>query len=109
MHADTATPTLIYATLEPGDPAPWFYQRSYSNPRYAFHTAAGRYVVLCFFASAGDPQGSAALEAVQANRQCFDDTRASFFGSALIRPTRRRDVCATAFRVFVFSGTSTAR
>src|SRR5439155_7025515 len=83
MHADTATPTLIYATLEAGDPAPWFHQLSYSNPRYAFHTAAGRYIVLCFFASAADPDGSAALEAVQANRQCFDDTRASFFGVSL--------------------------
>jgi peroxiredoxin/predicted 2-oxoglutarate/Fe(II)-dependent dioxygenase YbiX len=83
MNADIATPTLTYATLEPGDPAPGFYQRSYSNPRYAFHTAGGRYVVLCFFASAADPQGSAALEAVQANRQCFDDTRACFFGVSL--------------------------
>jgi peroxiredoxin/predicted 2-oxoglutarate/Fe(II)-dependent dioxygenase YbiX len=83
MHADTATPTLIYATLEPGDSAPWFHQRSYSTPRFAFDTAAGRYIVLCFFGSAADPQGSAALEAVQANRQCFDDTRACFFGVSL--------------------------
>jgi peroxiredoxin len=74
---------LTYVTLEPGDPAPWFYQRSYGNPRYAFHTAAGRYIVLCFFASAAHPDGSAALGAVQANRQCFDDTRASFFGVSL--------------------------
>jgi predicted 2-oxoglutarate/Fe(II)-dependent dioxygenase YbiX/peroxiredoxin len=83
MHANIATPKLTYATLEPGDPAPWFFQRSYGNPRYAFHTIGGRYVVLCFFASAADPQGSAALEAVQANRQCFDDTRACFFGVSL--------------------------
>jgi peroxiredoxin/predicted 2-oxoglutarate/Fe(II)-dependent dioxygenase YbiX len=83
MHADAAATTLTYATLEPGDPAPWFWQRSASNPRFAFHTVAGRYIVLCFFASATDPQSRAALDTVQANRQFFDDSRASFFGVSL--------------------------
>ena len=34
-----------------GDPAPWFVCRSSNNPAYHFDTAAGRYLVLCFFAS----------------------------------------------------------
>jgi hypothetical protein len=41
--------------LAPGDPAPWFKQRSFANPSYTFDTAAGRYIVLCFFGSAADP------------------------------------------------------
>jgi peroxiredoxin len=70
----------LYAGLLPGDPAPWFRQRSPSNPNYAFDTTAGRYVVLCFFGSAGDAAGRAAIDAVLANRGHFDDVRACFFG-----------------------------
>jgi predicted 2-oxoglutarate/Fe(II)-dependent dioxygenase YbiX/peroxiredoxin len=72
-----------YAVLAPGDPAPWFHQRSTANPRYAFDTAAGRYVVLCFLASAAGGEGRAALDAVAANRRVFDDVRACFFGVTL--------------------------
>ncbi|MER2266937.1 2OG-Fe(II) oxygenase family protein [Methylobacterium oxalidis] len=72
-----------YAQLLPGDPAPWFHQRSSGNPRYAFDTVAGRYVVLCFYGSAGDAQAQQALAAVAANRQHFDDQRASFFGVSI--------------------------
>ena len=45
------------STIMPGDPAPWFHQRSTDNPSYAFDTVAGRYVVLCFFGTAGDAAG----------------------------------------------------
>ncbi len=72
-----------YATLAPGDPAPWFRQRSTSNPSYSFDTVAGRYVVLCFFGSAADPAAQAALRAVQAHRALFDDVRACFFGVSI--------------------------
>lgn len=78
-----ARPEAAYASLAPGDPAPWFHQRSASNPRYAFNTAAGRYIVLCFYGSAADPVGRAALAAVVAGRQPFDDVRASFFGVSM--------------------------
>ena len=83
--AATASPTAaarpdVYAALALGDPAPWFHQRSASNPRYAFHTAAGSYIVLCFYGSAADPVGRSALGAVLANRRQFDDVRACFFG-----------------------------
>jgi peroxiredoxin len=83
MQTESFIPVPAYVTLAPGDPAPWFHQRSTSNPNYAFDTAAGRYVVLCFFASAADASGRAALEAMLANRQYFDDTRACFFGVSL--------------------------
>jgi peroxiredoxin/predicted 2-oxoglutarate/Fe(II)-dependent dioxygenase YbiX len=76
-------PSSTYINLEPGDPAPWFRQRSTTNPAYNFNTVAGRYVVLCFFGSAADPRGRAALAAVQANRTLFDDQRACFFGVSI--------------------------
>jgi predicted 2-oxoglutarate/Fe(II)-dependent dioxygenase YbiX/peroxiredoxin len=72
-----------YRALAPGDPAPWFRQRSGSNPRYTFDTSAGRYIVLCFYDSAADAQGQAALAATAANRGHFDDVRACFFGVSL--------------------------
>lgn len=72
-----------YVVLGPGDPAPWFQQRSTSNPRYVFDTAAGRWIVLCFFGTAGDPVGKAALDAVARNRALFDDEKACFFGISL--------------------------
>jgi peroxiredoxin len=67
-------------TILAGDPAPTFFQRTPANPRYAFDTAAGRYIVLCFFGSALDTQTSAALAAVLARTDLFDDERACFFG-----------------------------
>jgi peroxiredoxin/predicted 2-oxoglutarate/Fe(II)-dependent dioxygenase YbiX len=69
-----------YASLMPGDPAPWFHQRSFANPNYAFDTAAGRYIVLCFFASAADVQVRNNLLLIHRQTQVFDDTKASFFG-----------------------------
>lgn len=66
--------------LSPGDPAPAFYQRTPANPRYAFDTAAGRYLVLCFFGSAKDAQSKAALAAAFARGDLFDDQHACFFG-----------------------------
>lgn len=69
-----------YAVLLPGDPAPWFNQRSMSNPRFAFNSVGGRYIVLCFFGSAADARGRAAIDAVIARRAIFDDTNICFFG-----------------------------
>lgn len=71
---------MKYAVLTPGDPAPWFRQRAYGNPNYVFDTAAGRYIVLCFFASAADPHSAAALAAVRKRGKFFDDVTAAFFG-----------------------------
>jgi len=72
-----------YAQILPGDPAPWFRARTAANPSYAFDSAGGRYLVLCFFGSAGDPQGAAAVAAARARPELFDDVHASFFGVSL--------------------------
>ena len=69
-----------FRNLVRGDPAPWFRQRSAAQPNYSFDTVAGRYIVLCFFASAADARAQAALAAVLAAPQVFDDAHASFFG-----------------------------
>jgi predicted 2-oxoglutarate/Fe(II)-dependent dioxygenase YbiX/peroxiredoxin len=87
--AETSTENR-YIALAPGDPAPWFHQRSTTNPRYVFDTAAGRYIVLCFFVSAGTPEAQAAIEAVEANRRFFDDENACFFGVTLDPADERR-------------------
>jgi len=66
--------------LQPGEPAPWFRQRSTSNPNYAFDTVGGRYVVLCFHHSAGDAAGREMLRIVEERRTLFDDDTVAFFG-----------------------------
>ena len=71
--------SATYVNLMAGDPAPWFAQRSGSNPRFVFDTAAGRYLVLCFGASAGDAHAQAALKAARSRTRFFDDQMASFF------------------------------
>lgn len=72
-----------HVRLLPGDPAPWFHQRTITNPNYAFDTAAGRYIVLCFFGSAADAHAGQALDAARALEHVFDDVTASFFGVSL--------------------------
>lgn len=66
--------------LQVGEPAPWFHAKSNVNPRFAFDSMAGRYVVLSFFASAGDPQSRQMLSALESVRFLFDDQAACFFG-----------------------------
>ena len=64
----------------PGDPFPWFTLPSVDNPRYAFHSVAGRYVLLAFLGSSRQPVAQAALAAIAANRALFDDDTACVFG-----------------------------
>lgn len=66
--------------LAPGDAAPSFTQRTLSNPRYVFDSAAGRYLVLCFFGTGANDHAQAALDAAHRRPDIFDDDRASFFG-----------------------------
>lgn len=68
------------STLRPGDPAPWFTLPSTDNPAYAFHSVAGRYVLMAFLGSATRPGTAAALRAVGSRRGLFDDEAACFFG-----------------------------
>jgi hypothetical protein len=41
--------------LEPGDPVPLFVAPTAQRADFRFDTVAGRYIVLSFFGSAGDP------------------------------------------------------
>lgn len=69
-----------FANVLKGDPAPWFRQRAFSNPNFAFDTVGGRYIVLCFYVTASDAHGQAALRAMTELNDVFDDVQASFFG-----------------------------
>src|SRR6056297_1012182 len=71
------------AFLTPGDPAPNFIQRSVSNPSYSFDSAAGRYLVLCFFGSAADAHAQAAFKVAYSRPDIFNDDRACFFGVSI--------------------------
>ena len=66
--------------LLPGDPAPFFRQRTQSNPKFVFDSTAGRYIVLCFFGTAADDAGKAAIKAVGQRPDLFNDDKACFFG-----------------------------
>ena len=71
-----------YRNLLPGEPAPWFTARATTGKDFAFHTAGGRYLVLCFFASA-DARGSEAIQAALECPEIFNDSIASFFGISI--------------------------
>ena len=68
-----------YINILPGDTAPWFAQRSTSNPRYVFDTAAGRYLVLCLLGSAGDAHAKEAIATAKSMSRFFNDETASCF------------------------------
>lgn len=63
--------------LDCGEPAPWFRVRADCNPRFQFHTVAGRTVVLFFLDSAARADSRAALDALLARASVFDGERAA--------------------------------
>jgi peroxiredoxin/predicted 2-oxoglutarate/Fe(II)-dependent dioxygenase YbiX len=63
-----------------GEPAPWFDVATDINPRFAFDTVAGRYVVLSFLGSASDPYSDQLLKAIGRNQDRFTGVNACFFG-----------------------------
>lgn len=65
--------TLRTTPLTLGEPVPWFVCRSSTDPSYPFGNGAGRYVVLCFFGSAGDADSQALLAAIETQRALFND------------------------------------
>jgi len=71
-----------------GEPAPWFVARSTSNPRFSFHTIAGRYVALCFAGSAGHPLVAAALAEAAPDQvwECSHLGGDRFAGNVLVLP-----------------------
>jgi peroxiredoxin/predicted 2-oxoglutarate/Fe(II)-dependent dioxygenase YbiX len=66
--------------LTVGEPAPWFVAPTTSQPQFHFHIAAGRYIVLCFFGSAGAERGRRVLSDFLEQRRLFDDENCCFFG-----------------------------
>ncbi len=76
--------------LTPGDLAPAFRAPTPTNPRYVFNSAAGRYIALAFLPAKEDKVCHAALAAVRARRELFDDVTRAFFG-VVADPTRAAD------------------
>lgn len=72
-----------YHRLDVGDPAPWFTQRTAQNPRFVMDVTAGRWIVLAFYGSAGDPAGRAAIDDILIHRHLFDDANISLFGISI--------------------------
>ena len=67
--------------LIPGQPAPWFHAKALGgNDRYAFSSAAGRWMLMLFMGSGADEAPQEALRLLRAHRDMFDDDRACFFG-----------------------------
>src|SRR5262245_10535044 len=62
-----------FKNILPGDLAPWFQARATTREKFAFDTAGGRYLVLCFFATA-DQRGKAAVDVAFAQPELFDPT-----------------------------------
>jgi predicted 2-oxoglutarate/Fe(II)-dependent dioxygenase YbiX/peroxiredoxin len=81
MTSTTGPPQPPFQPLIRGEPAPWFSVPALSgSPNYAFHTVAGRHVLLLFLGSAGLAPTAAALKLVRENRSLFNDRDACFFG-----------------------------
>lgn len=66
-----------------GSPAPVFTGRTRIRADFAFHSVAGRYILLAFLGQGALPMARTALETVIARTALFDDLRASFFGVTL--------------------------
>lgn len=67
-----------------GEAAPWFSCATLDGSNaYMFDTVAGRPILLLFFGSAADETARAALAALQARRDLFDDETAAFFGISI--------------------------
>jgi len=65
----------------PGDTVPKFRLPALSgNPQFSFDTVAGRYILMLFFGSAGQPATTEALALVEREAALFDDVKACFFG-----------------------------
>ena len=75
--------TTRYARILTGDPAPIFEQAGLATPRFSLSSTGGRYLVMCFFASAALEGARAALSAAFARHDLFDGRRAAFLGISI--------------------------
>lgn len=65
------------------EPAPWFVSASSSNPQYHFSSLGGQFVVMTFLGSAKLPLCRQINDAFVANKACFDDMTACWFGISI--------------------------
>src|SRR5262249_37743453 len=82
LNREEACDMPSYRNLLPGEPAPWFTARATTREKFTFHTAGGRYLVLCFFGTA-DARGSEAIKSALESPEIFNDGIASFFGVSI--------------------------
>ena len=68
------------ASLNYGEPVPWFIARTSANERFVFNSVAGRFVVLAFYGSMKSPAAQKLQAAMQGIRPLFDDENLCFFG-----------------------------
>lgn len=78
------------AFLSVGESAPWFVVPATNNPKYHLDAAAGRPIVLCFFASAADALSQRVLEGFLKHRLKFDDEQGCFFGVSVDPEDKRQ-------------------
>ena len=76
--------------LVPGEPAPWFTANSTRNEQFKFDTAAGRYLVLCFFGSGANTASRRVLDDIEKNRRHFTDENVLFCGVSTDPEDQRR-------------------
>lgn len=81
MNKGTVSPKMGVAKYpNPHEPAPDFTAKELGNDSYHFSTVAGRYIVLCFFGSKGNPTTATMLDKILERRDYFNDHQACFFG-----------------------------
>ena len=76
----TGVAGMSFVTLSRGDLFPWAALRDAPGINFGYHTLGGRYIVFCFYASAGDSAAKEAIAALHRHRAAFDDDRMCFFG-----------------------------
>ena len=67
-------------TLMTGDPVPRFVAPARNNPQFHLDAVAGRYIVLTFMGSTGQPGALEMLNKIAADIEIFDNRRAAFLG-----------------------------
>jgi len=87
---------MVRKILSVGDPVPRFECRSTNNKAFRFEAAAGRYLVLTCFGTAGSERNATVLRAITGDlRHYFDDQTLSFFGVS-IDPEDEKSATVTA-------------
>ncbi len=72
-----------------GDQVPYFSCPSSNRKNFSFSTAAGRYIVLCFYGSTSIAKNKGVIDFISGNaRRFFDDKNVAFFGVTVDKEDR---------------------